>query len=133
MNFILRLILSLGLNAGFFWFLSLKYADLIAPFIGGGFTITAGWRGYVFLTVIFSILNAVVKPILALITFPFRWITFGLVHIFINAFMLVILEWSVRFLQVENLSLNIYQWQTYIAVGLILGLFNTIIHSVGKR
>lgn len=133
MHFILRALISLGLNAVFFWVLSAKYESVLGPYVGGGFDISASWKGYFFLAVIFSLLNAIVKPILSLITFPLKWITFGLVHIFINAFMLIILEWSVNFLEIGNLSLDIKQWQTYIVVGLILGLFNTIIHSVGKR
>ena len=133
MHFILRALISLGLNAGFFWLLSAKYETVLGPYVGGGFDIEGSWRGYIFLAIIFSLLNAVVKPILSLITFPFKWITFGLVHVFINAFMLIILEWSVKFLEISNLSLDVKQWQTYIVVGLILGLFNTLVHSVGNR
>ena len=133
MHFIFRIFISLGLNAGFFWLLSNKYETVISPYVGGAFNIEGSWREYIFLAIIFSLLNAIVKPILSLVTFPLKWITFGLVHVFINAFMLIALEWSVKFLEISNLSLEVEQWQTYIVVGLILGLFNSIVHSVGNR
>jgi len=85
----MRLILRLLANAA---------ALAVATFLLSGITLTAptmGRKVFALLVValIFGILNAVVKPIFALVTAPLLLLTLGLFLIVINACMLLLTSW----------------------------------------
>jgi putative membrane protein len=85
----MRLILRLLANAG---------ALAVATFLLSGITLTAPTTGRKVLTLlgvalIFGILNAVVKPIFALVTAPLLLLTLGLFLLVINACMLLLTSW----------------------------------------
>jgi len=119
MRFIVKIFLIVVLNAGLFWALETK----IFP---DTFSITGGIEGYVFIAFLFTILNIVLRPIITLITLPFKIITFGILGFFINAFMLLLLEHSVNFLELFNTQIEISGFSTYILAGVILSLLNSI-------
>jgi putative membrane protein len=85
----MRLILRLLANAG---------ALAVATWLLSGITLTApttGRKVFALLVValIFGILNAVVKPIFALVTAPLLLLTLGLFLLVINACMLLLTSW----------------------------------------
>ena len=84
--FIIRLVI----NA-----LALWIADIIIPGIrfGGGESISI--IDVFLVALIFGIVNAVIKPILALITCPFYILTLGLFTFVVNALMLMLTDWLV--------------------------------------
>jgi putative membrane protein len=85
----MRLILRLLANAA---------ALAIATFLLAGITLTASSMtskvlALLIVALIFGILNAVVKPIFALVTAPLLLLTLGLFLIVINACMLLLTSW----------------------------------------
>ena len=87
-----RLLLRLIANAA---------ALAVATFLLSGITLTApttGRKVFALLVValIFGVLNAVVKPIFALVTAPLLLLTLGLFLIVINACMLLLTSWIAR-------------------------------------
>jgi putative membrane protein len=85
----MRLILRLLANAA---------ALAVATFILSGITLTAKTTGskvlaLLIVALIFGVLNAIVKPIFALVTAPLLLLTLGLFLIVINACMLLLTSW----------------------------------------
>src|SRR6185436_16007870 len=58
-----------------------------------GVSVNGGFWAYVWVSLLFGIINVVIGTILRLITLPLTILTFGLFLIVINAFLLVILGW----------------------------------------
>lgn len=77
--------------------LALWIATLVVPGIGfefGGLTTWWSKVGVVFLVaVVFGFVNGFVKPIVQILSIPLYILTLGLVHIAINALMLMITSW----------------------------------------
>lgn len=130
MKFYKKVILSIIFNSLVFWFLSENFNEMISSFLGfgGTFEIIGSWESFVFLAILFCLLNWFIKPLINLITIPIRFITIGLFTFVINAFMLYALELGVNFLQFFDTQLVIVGWGTYIIVGLILSAANAVIH-----
>ena len=111
----MRLLLRLIANAA---------ALAVATFLLSGITLTApttGRKVFALLVValIFGVLNAIVKPIFALVTAPLLLLTLGLFLIVINACMLLLTSWIA-----EQVDLG---WQVS---GFWVAVFGAIIVSV---
>ena len=119
MRFIAKIFLVILLNALVFW----AMGEYVFP---ETFSITGGVEGYFFVAVIFALLNLFIKPVLSIVTIPFRILTLGLLGFAINAFMLWILEQSVNFLEMFNTSLEIDGITTYLLAGVALSILNTL-------
>ncbi|MCF7830932.1 phage holin family protein [Candidatus Gracilibacteria bacterium] len=123
MRFLLKIVLVVVLNAAIFWVLDEK----IFP---QELNITGGIPAYAFIALVFALLNIVIKPIIKIITLPFRILSFGLLGFIINAFMLLILKHSVNFLEMFSASLDISGWTTYLLAGVILAVFNSLLNML---
>jgi putative membrane protein len=82
-------LIKVGVNAVALW---------VAAWLVPGFTFGEGKFGSKFATivlvaVVFGVINAVVKPIAKLLSFPFIILTLGLFTFVVNAFMLQLTEW----------------------------------------
>ena len=111
----MRLLLRLIANAA---------ALAVATFLLSGITLTApttGRKVFALLVValIFGVLNAVVKPLFALVTAPLLLLTLGLFLVVINACMLLLTSWIAR--QVD------LGWQVS---GFWVAIFGAIIVSI---
>jgi putative membrane protein len=73
--------------------LALAAAFAITAWLLSGMDVSGGFGTYLWLALLFGIINAVIGTILRLITIPLRVITLGLFSIVINAFLLKILDW----------------------------------------
>jgi len=73
--------------------LALAAAFAITAWLLAGIDVSGGFGTYLWLALLFGIVNAVIGTILRLITLPLRVITLGLFSIVINAFLLEILDW----------------------------------------
>jgi putative membrane protein len=73
--------------------LALAAAFAITAWLLSGIDVSGGFGTYLWLALLFGIVNAVIGTILRLITLPLRVITLGLFSIVINAFLLEILDW----------------------------------------
>ena len=130
MSFFKKIIFSVIINSLVFWFLNEHFNEWIKPFFEGQFEVSGGTISFVFLAILFGLLNSTIKPILKIITIPIRLLTVGLFGFVINAFMLLLLEIGVNFLQLFNTKLIIIGIGTYFLVGLILATINATIHLI---
>lgn len=112
-----------GLNAVAFWALDTKL------FIEE-LTITGGYQGYIFIAGVFGVLNLLVRPLVNLITLPFRILSLGIFSLVVNALMLWLLQKSVNFLEMFGASLIIHEWSTYLFAGILLAFLNWLLHIV---
>ena len=83
MPFVIRLLLAWAINAAALW---------VADALFSGVTIQ-GWWAYIIGAAVLGIANAVIKPILTLITLPLIIVTLGLFLLVINIAMVALAEW----------------------------------------
>ena len=75
----MRLILRLLINAAALW---------VGTQVVSGISFDGDWRLLLVVALVFGVLNALVRPILIILTFPFLLVTLGLFTLVLNAFML---------------------------------------------
>lgn len=83
---------------------------------------------------VFGAVNAVVKPIISLLSLPLTCLTLGLFTIIINAIMLMLTVWLTSFLPV-SLTIDSFFWTAVLAaiiVSLISMLANGLVGTVRK-
>jgi putative membrane protein len=73
--------------------LALAVAFGITAWLLSGMDVSGGFGTYLWLALLFGVVNVLIGTILRLITIPLRVITLGLFSIVINAFLLQILDW----------------------------------------
>jgi putative membrane protein len=102
---------------------ALWVVTLIVPglsFVGGDTT----WEkiGIIFVVaVIFGLVNAIIKPIVQIVSIPLYILTLGLIHIVINALMLWITAWITRHTTHWGLQLDDFWW-TAIWAAIVLSI-----------
>src|SRR5918912_2634517 len=101
----IRLALSLAINAAALW---------VADALFSGVRIH-GWWAYIIGAAVLGIANAVIKPVLALLTLPLIILTLGLFLLAINIAMVALAEWIA-----PNFSIDGF-W-TYVGVVVIIWL-----------
>jgi len=74
--------------------------------------------------VVFGILNALVRPIIAFLAFPITFLTFGLFAIVINAIIFGLAAWLV-----PGFRLKWGFWSALLG-GILLGVINSLIYQV---
>ncbi|MGC4961964.1 phage holin family protein [Gordonia sp. DT218] len=111
---------------------ALWIATLIVPgldFVGG----STNWEKFgivVVVALIFGVVNAIIKPIVQILSIPLYILTLGLIHVVINAFMLEITAWITRNTTHWGLAVDDFFWSAIFgaivislvgwAVGLVL-------------
>ena len=78
-----------------------------------------GFWAYVIGAVVLGVANAVIKPILAILTFPLIVLTLGIFYLFINILMVLLAEWIA-----PNFSIDGF-W-TYVGVVFVLWIVNWV-------
>lgn len=68
-------------------------AFAITAWLLNGIDVSGGFGTYLWLALLFGVINAVVGTILRLLTLPLMVVTLGLFALVINAFLLQILDW----------------------------------------
>lgn len=103
--------------------LALWVVTLIVPginFVGGQTTLQR--VGIVFVVaVIFGFVNAIIKPIVQIISIPLYILTLGLIHVVINALMLWITAWITEHTTHWGLQINHFWW-TAIWAAIVLSI-----------
>ena len=110
---------------------ALWVVTLVVPgltFVGGD---TAAQRiGIVFVVgVIFGLVNAIIKPIVQLVSIPLYILTLGLVHIVINALMLWITSWVTEHTTHWGLFIDDFWW-TAIWAAIVLSIVSWLLSLV---
>jgi putative membrane protein len=113
METLIRLALSLAINAVALW---------VANALFSGVRIH-GWWAYIIGAAVLGIANAVIKPVLTVITLPLIILTLGLFLLVINIAMLALAEWIA-----PNFSIDGF-W-TYLGTIVIIWLVNWVGHTL---
>jgi putative membrane protein len=110
---------------------------LIVPglrFVGGDNTLQK--IGIIFVVaVIFGVVNAIVKPIVQILSIPLYVLTLGLFHIVINALMLWITSWITRHTTHWGLQIDHFWWTAIwaaIVLSVVSWALSVLIHDVRR-
>lgn len=110
---------------------ALWVVTLIVPgisFVGGDSTLQR--VGIIFVVgVIFGLVNAVIKPIVQIISIPLYILTLGLIHIVINALMLWITSWITENTTHWGLFIDDFWW-TAIWAAIVLSIVSWLLSLV---
>jgi putative membrane protein len=109
----IRLAISLAINAAALW---------VANELFSGVRIH-GWWAYIIGAAVLGIANAVIKPVLTVITLPLIILTLGLFLFVINVAMLKLAEWIAP-------NFSIHGFWTYVGSVVIIWLVNWIGHTL---
>lgn len=111
--------------------LALWVVTLFVPgmtFVGGDTTVTRA--GVIFVVaVIFGLVNAVIKPIVQIISIPLYIVTLGLFHVVINALMLWITSWITEHTTHWGLVIDDFWW-TAIWAAIVLSIVSWLLSLV---
>ena len=117
---------------------ALWVVTLIVPgisFIGGDTTLAR--VGIIFVVaVIFGLVNAIIKPIVQIISIPLYILTLGLIHIVINALMLWITSWITEHTTHWGLYIDDFWWTAIwaaIVLSIVSWLLSLITRDAGRR
>jgi putative membrane protein len=116
MPWLVRLTVAWAINAAALW---------VANALWGSVRIH-GWAAYLIGAAVLGIANAVLKPVLALLTLPLIIVTLGFAHLAINIAMVVLAEWIA-----PNFSIDGF-W-TYVGVVVVVWAVNWIGREVVDR
>jgi putative membrane protein len=90
----IKLLIRLAVNAFALW---------LAAFIVDGITLSSNILEVLVVTIIFGLINALIKPFIKLISAPLIVVTLGLFTLIINAFLLLLTSWLTDALEVDGL------------------------------
>jgi putative membrane protein len=108
----LRLAVAWAINAAALWLADALFASVRID----------GWKAYLIGAAVLGIANGIIKPVLAILTFPLIVLTLGLFLLVINIAMLALAEWIT-----PNFSINGF-W-TYVGTVVIIWLVNWVAYS----
>lgn len=118
-------------------FLYLIVVNSVALFVASllldGFTFSSSWLSPVIAGLIITILNAIIRPIISLLSFPLVLVTGGLFLIIINGIILYITQYLVTVIDIEGVSMQIDNVLTYLIAGIIFGVSNWLLHWFFKE
>ena len=110
---------------------ALWVVTLIVPgiaFVGGDSTIAR--VGVIFVVaVVFGLVNAVIKPVVQIVSIPLYILTLGLIHVVINAFMLWITAWITEHTTHWGLTIDQFWW-TAIWAAIVLSIVSWVLSLV---
>lgn len=121
MGFFKRIIFHVLTTAGVLWGIE----NYVFP---EDFSISGGISAYLLVAFLFGLLNATIKPILKILTFPVKILTLGVSSLFLNAGLLWAWKESINFLEINHIEITITDLKTYLLVGIILSLASAILH-----
>ena len=108
------------------WLL-LAVAFAVTAWILSGLTVNGGVWGYIWVSALFGIVNAVIGTILRLLTLPLIILTLGLFAVIINAALLELTDWLTHYLTIDS-----FFW-TAIWAAIILSIISVILDlTVGR-
>lgn len=95
----MRIVLGVLVNAAALW---------VAAQLLDGMELSDRWQTVLIVAVIFGLVNALVKPILKVLTLPFTIVTLGLFILVVNAAMLQLTDWLTDGLTVTGFWTSIF-------------------------
>ena len=116
MPFLMRLAVAWAINAAALW---------VANALWDGVRIK-GWAAYLIGSAVLGIANAVIKPVLAILTLPLIIITLGFFYLVINIAMVALAEWIAPHFSIDGF------W-TYVGIVIVVWAVNWIADEVLQR
>ena len=80
----------------------LAVAIAVAAALSPDVTVDGGFFGYLWVAAVFAIVNALVRPVVLLLTLPLTIITFGLFAFVVNGLMLIVTSWITDSLDIDG-------------------------------
>lgn len=118
----MNLILRIAINAAALW-AATRFVDGIS--IGGS---DDDVTGLVIVAVVFGIVNTLVRPVVALLTFPITLVTLGLFSLAINAAMLMLTD---RLSDTLNIAGDLpSQFVTALVASIVISVVSTVLGMV---
>lgn len=119
-----KLLLSIGFNA---------LVLFAAQYILNDLSVAGGLKTYIYFGLIFGIANAILKPILKLLTIPIKYATLGLSLILINILMFIVADLTLEEIFGTEYDLVIQKnIATYLKTGIVVGAFNWVKNIILK-
>jgi len=115
MGFIIKIIFGVALNGGALYAM-IRLVD--------GVTYTGGITFFILGGIVIGFLNALIKPILRVLTLPFIFITGGLFLIVINGGLLWFLSYFLDVIQFRDVTLVFSNLGSYAIGALVFGIIN---------
>lgn len=115
----MKLLLRIVINAAALW-VATRLVDGID--IGGDVT------GLVVVAIVFGIVNAFVRPIVAILTFPITLVTLGLFTLVINALMLMLTDRLSDTLNIGGATSD--QFITALVAGIVISIVSTVLNTL---
>lgn len=106
---------------------------LISHLLGTDFVINGGPKGYLIAALVLGFVNALVKPLLKLLSIPFMLMTAGLFGLVLNMVVLWLVKYSLDTLAFEGVSIQLAHIPAYFYVGLLISISNGLIHWLVKK
>jgi putative membrane protein len=79
----------------------------ITAWLLDGMEVSGGFFGYLWVAILFGLVNAIVGTFLRILTLPLTLITLGLIAVLVNAVLLGITDWLT-----DNLTIDEFWWTT---------------------
>lgn len=105
----------------------------ITYLLEGNFLITGGWKGYVVAALVIGMVNALIKPILKILSFPLVFMTIGLFSVVLNVLMLLFAKYLLSVLAFEGVRIEINGLLTYLFVAILISVANIIIRWIPTK
>jgi putative membrane protein len=102
----------------------LAVAFAVTSWLLSGMDVSGGIWGYIWVSAIFGLVNAVIGTFLRIVTLPFRLVTLGLISLFVNALLLTITD-----ALTDHLSIDEFWW-TAIWAAIILAIVTVVLQVV---
>jgi putative membrane protein len=113
MGLLSALAVRIAINAGALWIANALWDSVSIH----------GWEAYLIGALVLGIANAIIKPILTLLTLPLIIVTLGFFYLLINIAMLALAEWIA-----PNFSIDGF-W-TYVGTIFIIWAVNWLVHQI---
>lgn len=91
-----------------------------------GVTITGGYKYALIAAIVLSLVNSLVRPILAVLTFPVTLVTFGLFSFVITALMVMLMDYFI-----DHVYISSFWWA--LVFGLIVSFAGSLIDRVQNK
>ncbi|MHA6968869.1 phage holin family protein [Glutamicibacter bergerei] len=126
MSFLIRVIINALALAAAVWVVPGLHISAMSDDLMGSVI------AYLIIGLIFGLINALVRPIVAFFTLPITCLTLGLFTVIVNALMLLLTSWLTQFTPV-GLSIDKFWWDA-IAGTIIISIISAVLGVfVGKK
>jgi len=98
-------------------------ALFVAAWILSGVSYGNDWWTLLIAAIVFTLANAFVKPVLAVLSIPFIVVTLGIFYFLINVLMLYVTDWVVGDFEIKT-----FWWGVLAAI--IVSIVNGILHMI---